>query len=545
MSGLLLTPVPHEEAMEFIKRKPVVSQRIFKALTPELKARAFAVAGVEAADTLQRLRERLADLPRGAQWEDIKKDLVSEISPFLVSSDEPDDRARQERGAVARAELLLRIHGFQSYSAAAHRELDEQRDIFTHWKYLSMEDSKVRHTHAALNGTILPHDSPFWRHHYPPWEWGCRCQVVGITAEEVEEIRTADRQRPPEDRHVMTGARLKALEEEGRLHRGPSKTYDVRSAVEKGDDSGFSWEPGSLRLDRDQIKDRYDPQTWAVWQTWAEQETIPELGVSVWEWMGGASPRSAIKPADVTAWLQGVGVSDVPGHVFTADEAARLVRALREEAPAQTTEMFDAVQGNAHFRAEKLHAVAQELLDLLPPSLVRSLPRIKIFMSNTMRSLGTYSSATRTIELNGISLVTDTEMRRSLWHEMIHWVHMEGPPSYRALLQDHFRARTNGFTEAVALLAKKTGLYYPAGTNGMPDDFADLLGDEYAGRIYGPPLESPSVPLGLEIPTCHLEKLSGSPALLASMLNHVSPKTGLRAWRETFLQCMAIFFHKP
>lgn len=271
--------------MSFIKGKPVVSQRVFKKMLPELKARAFAVAGVESADVLQRLRERLADLPAGGQWDDIKKDLVTDLSPFLVTSDDPEKAAGQARGAVARAELLLRIHGFQSYSAAAHRELDEQRDVFTHWKYLSMEDRKVRHTHAALNGTILPHDSPFWRYHYPPWEWGCRCQVVGMMEDEVAEIAEAEKNLPPESRNVFTGARLKALEEQGKLHRGPSQTLDVRSAVEKGDDHGFSWEPGSLKLSVDDIKGRYDAQTWSEWQTWARGERIEELDQTVWEWM--------------------------------------------------------------------------------------------------------------------------------------------------------------------------------------------------------------------------------------------------------------------
>jgi hypothetical protein len=76
MSGLLLHPVPNTEALEFIKRKPVVSQRVFKKMLPELKARAFAVSGIESATVLQRVRDRVADLPAGGQWDDIKRDLV-------------------------------------------------------------------------------------------------------------------------------------------------------------------------------------------------------------------------------------------------------------------------------------------------------------------------------------------------------------------------------------------------------------------------------------------------------------------------------------
>ncbi len=297
MSGLLLQPVPHDEAMAFIKGKPIVSQRVFKKLLPELKARAFAVAGIESATVLQKVRDRLADLPKGAQWDDVKKDVMRDISPFLVTSEDPEEAAAQERGAKSRAELLLRIHGFQSYSAAAYRELDEQRDVFSHWKYLSMEDTKVRHTHAALNGVILPSDSPFWRYHYPPWEWGCRCQVVGITEDEVDEIRAAEQDKPSEERAVIEGSLLKNLEELGQLNRGMSKMFDVRSSVEKGDDSGFSWEPGSLKLPLEEIKARYDEATWSAWETWARAQHIESLGQTVWEWMGGSEPAPSPAPA--------------------------------------------------------------------------------------------------------------------------------------------------------------------------------------------------------------------------------------------------------
>lgn len=569
MSGLLLQPVPHDEAMSFIKGKPVVSQRVFKKMLPELKARAFAVAGVESADVLQRLRERLADLPAGGQWDDIKKDLVTDLSPFLVTSDDPEKAAGQARSATARAELLLRIHGFQSYSAAAHRELDEQRDVFTHWKYLSMEDRKVRHTHAALNGTILPHDSPFWRHHYPPWEWGCRCQVVGMMEDEVAEIAEAEKDLPPESQNVFTGPRLKALENEGKLHRGPSQTLDVRSAVEKGDDHGFSWEPGSLKLSVDDIKGRYDAQTWSEWETWAKQERIEELDQSVWEWMGGAAsgtapvtqavksvaktvaavpplpppvPAAAAPVTDVPSWLASAGVKDAANHVFTPGEVQALMDELREDQPASVTEVTTSISGNKHFNKTALSHMVQEYLDHLPPHVARALPKVKVKIQPTLSgALGSYSPGEKMVRLNGGSLVTEGELRRVVFHELTHWVHIHGPSSYRDAIRAHMSQRTAGFTEALAVLQGKGGASYGPGCTGMRDDFADLLGDEYAGRIY--PHEVTANPLGLEIPTRHLEALAHSPALLTAMLNHRSVKTGNYAWRETFLEAAKILFH--
>ena len=67
----------------------------------------------------------------------------------------------------------------------------------------------------------------------------------------------------------------------------------------------------------------------------------------------------------------------------------------------------------------------------------------------------------------------------------------------------------------------------------MRDEWADLVGNEYAGRIY------PAYGPALEVPTRHLETLSYSPSLLAAYLNHRSV-SGKLAWREAFLSCLDI-----
>lgn len=45
-------------------------------------------------------------------------------------------------------------------------------------EYRTVGDSKVRKTHAALDGTVLPSDHPLWAKIYPPNDWGCRCTVI-------------------------------------------------------------------------------------------------------------------------------------------------------------------------------------------------------------------------------------------------------------------------------------------------------------------------------------------------------------------------------
>lgn len=54
-------------------------------------------------------------------------------------------------------------------------------------QYRTAGDNRVREEHAALNGTTLPADDPFWRSYYPPNGWMCRCNVVEVRKEKFPE----------------------------------------------------------------------------------------------------------------------------------------------------------------------------------------------------------------------------------------------------------------------------------------------------------------------------------------------------------------------
>lgn len=283
----LLEPVPNKEAADFIRNKPAVSRAVFDRLLPELKARAFAVTGIEDATVLQGLRDRIAELPEGGNWEEIKADLIENISPFLAKGDSPEEQEAAQIAATRRAELLLRLHGFQAYSAAAYQVMDAQRDVMPYWMYRSMGDEKVRDTHAALNGKVLPAGSKFWEKHYPPWEWGCRCQVIPMMEEDVEEIRAEEADKPLEERRVMEGAALLQIEEEGRLVSGPNQIYDLRTPIERGQPGGFEWSPADLRIPLAGLRERYDAETFAKFEEWARGTDVPGQARTVWEWLSG------------------------------------------------------------------------------------------------------------------------------------------------------------------------------------------------------------------------------------------------------------------
>lgn len=69
----------------------------------------------------------------------------------------------------------------------------------THLMYLTREDAKVRPNHAAINRVILPKDHKFWRTHYPPNGFNCRCVAIGLDAEEAVRVGVTKAADVPKD----------------------------------------------------------------------------------------------------------------------------------------------------------------------------------------------------------------------------------------------------------------------------------------------------------------------------------------------------------
>ena len=183
-ANLTIETFPNEAAAAYIRGKAVADPKNFGNLPPQLKQRAFTVSGIEQMDTLRRIRDAIAKLPEGASWDEAKKEIAAEISPFVGV----DDDSKRTTASKARAEFLLRTHGFQAYAVARHQQQMSVAQDFPYWKYETVGDSRVRPGHAALDGKVLRADDPWWKTHYPPWDWGCRCIVIAIDEDDAEEI---------------------------------------------------------------------------------------------------------------------------------------------------------------------------------------------------------------------------------------------------------------------------------------------------------------------------------------------------------------------
>ena len=251
---LTIETFPNEAAAAYIHGKAVADPKNFGALPAQLKQRAFTVAGIEQMDALRRIRDAIAKLPGGANWDEAKREIAAEMSPYVpVKDGRPDMKA-----ARARAEFQLRTHGFQAYAVARHQEQTATADVLPYWKYETVGDSRVRAAHAALDGKVLRADDPWWKTHYPPWDWGCRCIVV-------------------------------ALDEEDAMEAGISKSADMPTPQRS---ESFAFDPTNAAIDLDALYKSYDTEAkrpdWKLFAAKCRQATVQADGrepETMWELM--------------------------------------------------------------------------------------------------------------------------------------------------------------------------------------------------------------------------------------------------------------------
>jgi hypothetical protein len=163
----------------------------------------------------------------------------------------------------------------------------------------------------------------------------------------------------------------------------------------------------------------------------------------------------------------------------------------------------------------------QDFINMLPRAVLKKLPPIYVHIQHdpSGSSRGSYDSQNNILSLNA-ALLSDPKQRKiTLYHEMMHWVHLnDNGGAFEKAIADHFAART----QKEKIVALKGYL----SATGKPDGFWDT----YMGRIYGP---GPAQ--GSEIPTRTIELLLKDPQEFADLWK-------IPRHRETIEVALSILF---
>lgn len=77
----------------------------------------------------------------------------------------------------------------QSRSASQWMEFEKNTKLYPSLEYNTVGDSRVRYSHAILDGVTKPVNDPFWNKNFPPNDWNCRCTVLQTDSEENTDMK--------------------------------------------------------------------------------------------------------------------------------------------------------------------------------------------------------------------------------------------------------------------------------------------------------------------------------------------------------------------
>jgi SPP1 gp7 family putative phage head morphogenesis protein len=160
--------VAPKEAIDYFKRKKIVSKSRFNKLEADARHAAFTVGGVYRQDVLQGFhREITRALETGAT----QRETVKRFKSILAG-------AGHEQLGDFHLETVFRTNMGMAYGVGRRRGMEEVTDDLPYWTYHAVGDDRTRPTHQALDGVTLRFDNEFWASHYPQWEFNCRCSVT-------------------------------------------------------------------------------------------------------------------------------------------------------------------------------------------------------------------------------------------------------------------------------------------------------------------------------------------------------------------------------
>ena len=171
----------YDAANEFLKKRLTLptelrSKGISDALPPAVRAHCFFSARVAEARVLQQIRKVSDAFSRGDLG---LSEARTQLQKWLDNKGigDPSSAAITNISGSMRLNLILRQNAAMA-AAVGRYQVSRDPDIeerWPSWKYIT--GSNPRPEHAALNGKIFLKSDPFWKTHYPPWDFNCNCDV--------------------------------------------------------------------------------------------------------------------------------------------------------------------------------------------------------------------------------------------------------------------------------------------------------------------------------------------------------------------------------
>lgn len=318
--------LPFEEQIRFFRQKLNLPTRHWDDILKAAHDRAFVVAGAMKADLLADLSgavsRAIAD-GKSIHW--FRQEFKSIVAKNGWQGWTGEETAA---GRAWRTRVIYTTNLRTSYAAGRYAQLTHPDLLATrpYWRYVHNDTvlhPRPLHLAWGQKPVVLRHDDPWWKTHFPPNGWGCRCSVTAVRP-------SAYKGEPAPE-----GGTYEKVDRNGQIHTLP-----------KGIDYGWDYAPGAnattpLADLLNQKLIRYQAELGArMWESLA-----PAIAMErqlAWTdtldgWMADKYPRGhvaivgAIKPS-VLEWLrEQVNYSPLSAEIAIQDNLPKGRKQLRHE----------------------------------------------------------------------------------------------------------------------------------------------------------------------------------------------------------------------
>jgi SPP1 gp7 family putative phage head morphogenesis protein len=185
--------LPPKEAIAAFERKGYTFGFDWQDVWQHEHATAFTVAKVSRLDILQDIRGAMdLAIKNGMTPQEFKKQLtpILQAKGWWGRKDQVDPSTGEVRnvqlGSGRRLQTIFDVNMRASYGAGKWERIQRTKSKRPNLRYFSVRDGRTRPQHRAWHGIVLPVDHEFWKSHYPPNGWRCRCTVQQLSDRDLE-----------------------------------------------------------------------------------------------------------------------------------------------------------------------------------------------------------------------------------------------------------------------------------------------------------------------------------------------------------------------
>lgn len=231
-----LTP---QEAVEYLQGRGQLAQTFdWRDVWQEEHAHQFTVSRLANLDILEAMRDGILASVKGdssrRDWTKHAREILQQAGWW--GKKEVLDPATGEMVTTtfdpARLKLIFDTNTRMAYSAGLWQRIERNKKSHPYIRYITKRDEKVRELHRSWDNLTLPVDHPFWKTHFPPNGWRCRCRAMSISQAEY------DKGLSP------LGETLNKTAPDVQYRDWLNKRTGVVERVPVGIDPGFGYNPG-------------------------------------------------------------------------------------------------------------------------------------------------------------------------------------------------------------------------------------------------------------------------------------------------------------